>query len=111
LNIWGFVRLTKGFEKGGYRHSLFIRGRKSLCEEMDRRRKGPNMSPGPTTNAIPITKPNANYTQLTVLRRPKLFRQPRHSSSTVQNLHILYHVDYICSLTSETLVSSFKKEI
>eukprot|EP00934_Nitzschia_sp_Nitz4_P000201 Nitzschia sp. Nitz4//NODE_367_length_23738_cov_71.755985//22239//23337//NITZ4_additional_000047-RA//-1//CDS//3329531864//201//frame0 len=39
LNLWGFERSTKeAFERGSYFHPLFIRGRKELCQNMERHR-------------------------------------------------------------------------
>jgi hypothetical protein len=39
LNLWGFKRNTKEcLEKGAYYHPLFIRGRRDLCKELERKR-------------------------------------------------------------------------
>lgn len=36
LNLYGFQRLTKGSDKGGYYHECFLRGRRDLCEKIHR---------------------------------------------------------------------------
>jgi HSF-type DNA-binding len=36
LNLYGFKRLTKGPDKGGYYHELFLRGRPDLAQAMHR---------------------------------------------------------------------------
>lgn len=36
LNLYGFQRLTKGNDKGGYYHEYFLRGRTDLCSKIHR---------------------------------------------------------------------------
>jgi len=36
LNLYGFQRLTRGNDSGGYYHELFLRGRANLCKRMVR---------------------------------------------------------------------------
>jgi hypothetical protein len=36
LNLYGFQRLTKGNDKGGYYHEYFLRGRTDLCAKIHR---------------------------------------------------------------------------
>jgi hypothetical protein len=36
LNLYGFNRLTKGNDSGGYYHDLFLRGKPFLCKRMER---------------------------------------------------------------------------
>jgi HSF-type DNA-binding len=36
LNLYGFVRITSGPDKGGYYHELFLKGRPLLCRHMRR---------------------------------------------------------------------------
>lgn len=36
LNLYGFARLTRGADAGGYYHELFLRGRVFLCKRMTR---------------------------------------------------------------------------
>jgi hypothetical protein len=44
LNLYGFVRLTTGRDRGAYYHELFLRGRPDLCRNMIRTRvKGNGM--------------------------------------------------------------------
>jgi hypothetical protein len=38
LNLYGFSRLTRGLDKGGYYHELFLRGKASLAYEIHRQR-------------------------------------------------------------------------
>ena len=55
LNLYGFSRITKGCDKGGYYHELFLRGRTWLCNRMSRTRvKGT----GVRTASSPETEPN-----------------------------------------------------
>jgi hypothetical protein len=64
LNIWGFMRVLEGPDKGGYTHSCFVRDNSSLCRNMKRQKiKGtgtPRSRPRPTsstktTSARPVT--------------------------------------------------------
>ncbi len=90
LNLYGFCRLTKGRDGGGYYHELFLRGRPYLCKRMVRTKiKGtgykaasnpdcepdfygmppvgityPNASPSPEVGkgkTLPIVTPQAGY--------------------------------------------------
>lgn len=36
LNLYGFARLTRGADSGGYYHELFLRGKEFLCKRMTR---------------------------------------------------------------------------
>ena len=36
LNLYGFCRLTRGADAGGYYHELFLRGKVNLCTRMQR---------------------------------------------------------------------------
>jgi hypothetical protein len=36
LNLYGFFRLTRGADAGGYYHELFLRGKPYLCKKMIR---------------------------------------------------------------------------
>ena len=36
LNLYGFQRLTRGHDAGGYYHELFLRGKTFLCKQMTR---------------------------------------------------------------------------
>lgn len=36
LNLYGFSRLTRGGDAGGYYHELFLRGKVNLCKQMQR---------------------------------------------------------------------------
>jgi hypothetical protein len=36
LNLYGFCRLTRGADAGGYYHELFLRGKTFLCKQMTR---------------------------------------------------------------------------
>jgi HSF-type DNA-binding len=36
LNLYGFQRLTRGPDAGGYYHELFLRGREFLCQHLTR---------------------------------------------------------------------------
>jgi len=55
LNLYGFVRLTAGQDRGAYYHELCIRGRLDLCRRMIRTRiKGNGMKAA----ASPATEPN-----------------------------------------------------
>jgi hypothetical protein len=38
VNIWGFCRIPRGRDKGGYVHPCFIRGKPSLCRQMVRQK-------------------------------------------------------------------------
>jgi len=38
LNLYGFRRLTQGKDKGCYFHDCFLRGKRSLCNEMSRQK-------------------------------------------------------------------------
>jgi len=55
LNLYGFVRLTAGTDRGGYYHELFLRGRMDLCRRMARTRVKGNGSKGASS---PETEPN-----------------------------------------------------
>jgi len=55
LNLYGFVRLTAGTDRGGYYHELFLRGRMDLCRRMSRTRVKGNGSKGASS---PETEPN-----------------------------------------------------
>lgn len=34
LNLYGFARITKGKDRGGYYHELFLRHKLFLCQKM-----------------------------------------------------------------------------
>jgi hypothetical protein len=54
LNLYGFVRLTAGRDRGAYYHELFIRGRPDLCKTMVRTRvKGNGMKAASNPNQEP----------------------------------------------------------
>ena len=36
LNLYGFTRLEKGLDKGGYYHGLFVRGKSQVCSQISR---------------------------------------------------------------------------
>ena len=36
LNLYGFARLTRGPDAGGYYHEMFLRNREHLCKKMCR---------------------------------------------------------------------------
>jgi len=55
LNLYGFVRLTAGTDRGGYYHEHFLRGRMDLCRKMARTRVKGNGSKGASS---PETEPN-----------------------------------------------------
>lgn len=38
LNMWGFQRIIKGPNKGGYKHKYFVRSKESLCRMMTRQK-------------------------------------------------------------------------
>jgi hypothetical protein len=58
LNLYGFRRITEGQDKGGYFHENFVKGRKSLCKKIRRKKTSvkapPNFFPGsmPTTGNL-----------------------------------------------------------
>jgi hypothetical protein len=55
LNLYGFMRLTSGRDRGGYFHELFLKGRPDLCKIMLRTRvKGNGIKAG----SVPDTEPN-----------------------------------------------------
>jgi len=55
LNLYGFIRLTAGNDRGAYYHELFLRGRPDLCRRMVRTRvKGT----GTKAASSPTTEPN-----------------------------------------------------
>ena len=46
LNLYGFQRLTRGADKGGYYHELFLRGKEALAHKIHRMRiKGTGVRP------------------------------------------------------------------
>lgn len=52
LNLYGFIRLTAGRDRGAYYHQLFLRGRPDLCRHMIRTRvkgTGKKAASSPTT--------------------------------------------------------------
>jgi len=54
LNLYGFVRLTAGHDRGAYYHELFLRGRPYLCRRMVRTRiKGNGMKAASSPNTEP----------------------------------------------------------
>mmetsp|Transcript_12526 Transcript_12526/g.24030 ORF Transcript_12526/g.24030 Transcript_12526/m.24030 type:complete len:334 (+) Transcript_12526:273-1274(+) len=55
LNLYGFIRLTTGEDRGGYYHEFFLRGRPDLCRHMVRTRvKGIGMKAA----SSPATEPD-----------------------------------------------------
>merc|ERR1712232_687353 len=38
LNLYGFRRISEGRHKGGYFHKYFVKGRKSLCRKIKRKK-------------------------------------------------------------------------
>lgn len=55
LNLYGFVRLTAGSDRGAYYHELFLRGRPDLCRRMIRTRVKGN---GMKAASSPATEPD-----------------------------------------------------
>lgn len=55
LNLYGFIRLTAGRDRGGYYHECFIRGRPDLCRFMVRTRVKGN---GLKAASSPETEPD-----------------------------------------------------
>jgi hypothetical protein len=55
LNLYGFVRLTAGKDRGAYYHELFLRGRPDLCRHMTRTRVKGN---GMKAASSPSTEPD-----------------------------------------------------
>ncbi|KAL7576376.1 hypothetical protein ACA910_018185 [Epithemia clementina (nom. ined.)] len=55
LNLYGFIRLTAGRDRGGYYHEYFIRGRPDLCRFMVRTRVKGN---GLKAASSPETEPD-----------------------------------------------------
>lgn len=45
VNGWGFRRITKGMDKGGFYHELFLRGRSDMCAKMRRLKKKEGVDP------------------------------------------------------------------
>jgi hypothetical protein len=45
LNLYGFRRIAGGVDKGGYWHEHFIRGRKSMCKNVRRKKTSSKLSP------------------------------------------------------------------
>ena len=54
LNLYGFRRITEGVDKGGYFHENFLKGRKSLCGKIKRKKSSvktpPNLFAGHPSN-------------------------------------------------------------
>ena len=78
LNVWGFVRITKGPDRGGYKHTLFVRGKKALCTQMSRRK---TTHPLPTSirlpqSALKAPKENATNAPSMSLRPEQLALKP-----------------------------------
>jgi hypothetical protein len=107
LNVWGFNRITKGLERGGYRHSLFIKGRKSLCSQM-KRRKGPKLISRPSAQATLATKPVLHCTMLKMPRLPQL-AVLSHALPTAPNLLVMNHVNYKSTSTAEQCIRYAKE--
>jgi len=55
LNLYGFIRLTAGSDRGAYYHELFLRGRPDLCRRMIRTRVKGN---GMKAASSPATEPD-----------------------------------------------------
>lgn len=54
LNLYGFTRLTRGRDKGGYYHEFFLRGKKFLCHNIHRIKvKGTGVRPRSNPNDEP----------------------------------------------------------
>jgi hypothetical protein len=70
LNLYGFQRLTRGGDAGGYYHECFLRGREFLCKKMNRTKvKGtrfkaassPEQEPDfYTMPGVPVTPPTSS---------------------------------------------------
>lgn len=61
LNLWGFERNTSECaEKGAYYHSLFIRGRRDLCQEMARQKVKRNAPKRAPTDSSPKINPSGS---------------------------------------------------
>ena len=89
LNLWGFERNNKeSIERGSYRHPLFIKGRKDLCQEMGRQK-----SNCPTnTEAPPKKKTTEEHSSLPVLSgrvTPSLQSNPGPSIARSNDLSAL----------------------
>jgi hypothetical protein len=85
LNLWGFKRNTKEcLEKGAYYHPLFIRGRRDLCKELERKRtkvEKATVSNGPS-DAVKHTLWPSPKAKL----EPRPDGSPSHETRLVQQL-------------------------
>jgi HSF-type DNA-binding len=89
LNLWGFERNNKeSIERGSYRHPLFIKGRKDLCQEMGRQKSNCPTS----TEAPPKKKTTEEQSSLPVLSgrvTPSLQSSPGPSIARSNDLSAL----------------------
>lgn len=52
LNMYGFRRLRRGVDRGGYYHELFLKGREDLCRRLIRSRAGGKKGPNGTSTLL-----------------------------------------------------------
>lgn len=93
LNLYCFIRLTSGRDKGCYYHELFLRGKPQLCERMIRMRiKGTKIK----ASSNPETEPNFYAMSPAPPRR----KEVESEINAVQNHQI--HGPYIPQFNFET---------
>ena len=98
LNLYCFVRLTSGRDKGCYYHELFLRGKSSLCERMVRMRiKGTKIK----ASSSPETEPDFYAMPLAPPRR----RREASEINSVQN-----HETVITTSSTFTSIPRFNNE-
>jgi hypothetical protein len=107
LNLYGFIRLTKGADKGGYYHELFLRGKVSLAHKIQRLKvKGTGVrarsSPGTEPDFYRMAPVSVVAGEETMMRAPEQpLSLPQEQLTTDETLSLPFDVDPLHLLKDE----------